>query len=200
LELIEPKSGSTQMKLRFLSATLSIVLLAPVGAATATAQPVTRTIDTSDSWVFVSLSAPEGVVEVGDPGASSEWDIAFFGTDVMLNGGDRGPGGVTAHCLCHNRAATADEIQYMTADGELPVFDRVGAIDLPAAADAWHPAAFAIDPWYRYNLRDEHFIWPLYHVYLVRRDDVVHKLQIVGYYGRTGEPRQITFRHEKIPA
>src|SRR5687768_10371157 len=62
------------------------------------------TVDASASWTYVSL-ADSVVVSLTSPRESSEWDIAFFATNVTLNGGDAGPGGVTGACVCLNQAA-----------------------------------------------------------------------------------------------
>jgi hypothetical protein len=162
----------------------------------AEAQVVTRTLEAAEDWTFVSLANPEILLDISDPSTSTDWDIAFQGTDVLLNGGSAGSAGVTALCLCQNQWSTKDEFQQMTPDSELADFTAVDAASIPAAG--WHPSTFAASPWFKYNLRDEHMIWPTYDIFLVKRDDIVYKLQITGYYSHDGDPRHITFRYERI--
>ena len=45
-------------------------------------------------------------VSAASPATSTDWDLAFFATSVMLNGGEAGPAGVVGHCLCRNANAT----------------------------------------------------------------------------------------------
>lgn len=306
------------------------------------------TVDASQAWVFVDLDETARVVSVAEAATSEDWDIAFFATSVMLNGGGAGPGGVTGYCICTHAEATSGEIMAMTAESELPAFESVGmgsvpaetmwqadslvtaisdwyrydpvahvvtpapdrvwkvrtsdgaayaklhvtgiegaaeehagrvtleyalqrspasafepvrqitvdvsdgpvAIDLQTGAasngsdwdvriESWFvrvnggasgggqagavrvdepfdgimdasdlPAdhyrgdafggVFARSPWYRYNLDGQHQIWPTYDVYLVRREEQLYKVQIIGYYGGAGESRQITFRYSPL--
>ncbi len=166
-------------------------------ATSAAAQTTTHTVVSAEDWVFVSLSAEEPVVAVSNPSTSDAWDIAFQGTSVMVNGDAAGPGGVTAACICQNLWATNDELQLMTPRTELADFESVTAATIPADI-TWHPATFAANPWFKYNLRDEHMIWPTYNVYLLKRAEAVYKFQIIGYYGPTGDPRHVTYRYERI--
>jgi hypothetical protein len=48
--------------------------------------------------------------------------------------------------------------------------------------------------WFRYNLQGNNQIWPTYHVYLIRRGDTIHRVQLVGYYGTDGTSRQVSVR------
>jgi hypothetical protein len=98
--------------------------------------PVTATftVDASAAFAFEALGVPAQAVTVADPTTSSAWDIAIFATTVMLNGGAAGPGGVEGTCLCQNAAATNAEVQAMTADNQLAVFEGVTAAEIPAAA------------------------------------------------------------------
>lgn len=155
------------------------------------------TLDTSGSWVFVAFDEPGGLVTVSDPAASSDWDLAFQGTDVMLNGGNAGPGNVSAICLCQNQWATNDDLQRMTPESELADFEAVTGESIPDDAD-WGLTAFGASAWFKYNLRDEHMVWPNYNVYLVKRGDDIYKLQITGYYDSIGQPRRVSLRYEQI--
>jgi hypothetical protein len=170
----------------------ALALLASTGGLAA--QHSQQTVDVAEQWVFISLGTESPVVQVTDAANSLAWDLAILGTEVMVNGGSTGPAGVTVYCVCQNRAATADEVMMMTADSEIAGFEAVSAASIPSDPAAWHPATFGASPWYRYNLRNDHLIWPTYEVYLVKRGEQVYKLQLTGYYGRGGEPRQVTFR------
>ena len=123
--------------------TTSIALVASLAAAcsdeiTLPSEPVAGhvTVDASARYAFLGL-AEGGSVEVSDPSASSEWDMAFFSTTVSLNGGEAGPAGIVAHCICQNASATNEEVLAMTAESERADFDAVDAGDIPAAASAW---------------------------------------------------------------
>ncbi|HEX7049434.1 MAG TPA: HmuY family protein [Longimicrobiales bacterium] len=114
----------------------------------------TLTVDASQDWAFVELGETASTVSIPDPTASTEWDIAFFKTAVMLNGGAAGPGGVVGHCLCVNaQGATDAELQELTPESKLDAFLAVTAADVPAEGDAWMSDALApaIDGWYRYD-------------------------------------------------
>jgi hypothetical protein len=338
---------------RCLAAALLILATAcnddPAGPG-AQEEPVdSLTVDASAAWALVRLGDTAVPVSAGNPATSSDWDIAFFATSVMLNGGEAGPAGVVGHCLCRNANATDAQIIAMSAAAERDQFLAAGAADVPASAEAWQTDALdpAIDgwynydqsthavsaapdrvwkvktagpayakfhvtniaaatashagrvtiefavqaglgapigaaqtatvdvsgggrvyfdfarastsdasdwdiafegytiringgvsgsggagavlgdesfaamtdasdapatvyagdafggifdshPWYRYNLQNDHQIYPTFDVYLVRRGDDVYKVQLVSYYGPTGTTRQITFRYARI--
>lgn len=114
----------------------------------------TLTVDAAQDWALVTFDGDEArTVTVAEPATSQSWDLGFFATSVMLNGGAAGPVGVVGHCLCQNAAATDEEVTGLTADGELAAFEAVTATDIPADGDAWTSDALApaIDGWYSYN-------------------------------------------------
>lgn len=114
---------------------------------------VVLTVDAADDWAFVRLGEGAEQVSVSDPATSSDWDIAFFGTSVMLNGGGAGPGEVVGHCLCHNQSASDDDVESMTPESELAAFLAVGPDQLPDE-DGWQSDALvpAISEWYDYDM------------------------------------------------
>jgi hypothetical protein len=305
----------------------------------------TMTVDAATAWAYVDLDAGATVTPTPSAAESEAWDIAFNVTNVMLNGGEAGPGGVVGYCICQNAGATNEQVLAMTADSELADFE--GVTDVPAGAtwsedvltpafSGWYtgsgasavadpsrtffvrlsggsayaklhvtdleaPTAttpgtitfeYAIQPtsvdafgptlthvttvsengttlidldpqegvpigtgwdfklegwsislnggpsgpgavgvitsgtpydevttayiegvnyqtdrytgvfgasrWYRYNLEGDNRISPTFEVYLLKRGDSVYKIQLLDYYGDTGDPRQITFRYERI--
>jgi len=115
----------------------------------------TLMVDASTGWTFVRLGDTATPVTVTDPGTSTAWDVAFFGTSVMLNGGAAGPGGVTGHCLCQNRGVSDAQVLAMSPGSELVDFEAVTSAQVPSAEDAWVSDALtpAIAGWYAYNLQ-----------------------------------------------
>ncbi len=83
------------------------------------------TLDARSAWVYVSLADSAIVTPSPSANESANWDIAFFATNVTLNGGAAGPGGVSGACLCQNAAATNNEVLAMTPTSELPDFEAV---------------------------------------------------------------------------
>lgn len=102
----------------------------------------TFTVDASTSWRYVNLSDSALVVPSPSASESGAWDIAFNATNVTLNGGEAGPGGITAACICQNAAATGDEVLLMTAESERADFDAVTTVPagLTWYSDALTPA------------------------------------------------------------
>ena len=114
----------------------------------------TLTVDAAESWAYVALSGDEAkAVTVSDPATSLEWQLGFYATSVMLNGGAAGSGSVVGHCLCLNAAATDEEVQAMTPESTLAEFEAVTAAEIPTAEEAWQSDALApvIDGWYSYD-------------------------------------------------
>ncbi|HRN52032.1 MAG TPA: HmuY family protein, partial [Gemmatimonadaceae bacterium] len=100
------------------------------------------TVIATADWQFVSLADSAIVTPTPSANASAAWDIAFLGTNVTLNGGDAGPGGVTAACLCQNASATNEQVLAMTAESEFTDFDTVSAVPtgLSFSSDVLTPA------------------------------------------------------------
>lgn len=126
----------------------ALVLLAACSDSTTEPPPppatTALTVDASQAPAFVKLGDPATKVTVGDPTASSDWDLSFFATSVSVNGGASGPGGVTAFCLCANANATVAQMQAMTPENQLAAFDAVTSANVPPTAsfvaDALNPA------------------------------------------------------------
>lgn len=159
----------------------------------------TLTVDASSSteWAYVDLGRPAQQVTVADGPTSTGWDIAFQVTKVIVNGGENGPGGTLAYCICQNGNPTDESVMAMTLDLEGGDFDAVTSASIPTG-DVWSATAFDESRWYRYNLAGGHQIWPTYQVYLVKRGSEVYKVQVISYYGENGENRQITFRYAQL--
>jgi hypothetical protein len=124
----------------------------PAGAEAADIEA--QTVNAADGWAFVAFQGENAAaVSVNDRAASELWDLGFFATSVMLNGGAAGPAGVVGHCLCQNASATDGEVVAMTAESELAVFESVTDAQIPTAEGAWQSDALAaaIDGWYSYD-------------------------------------------------
>lgn len=184
--------------------TLGLTLVAagcdddPVGPQTDPGRTITVDASSSENFAYLDLADAAQVVTVADGATSSEWDLALRVTTVQINGGENGPAGMLAYCLCHNAGISDDQLMELTADGELPAFEEVTAADIPAASAGWSATAFDENRWYRYNLAGGHQIWPTFQVYLVKRGNEVFKVQLTGYYGADGTGRQITVRYARL--
>ncbi len=89
-------------------------------------------IDASQSLAFVRLGAPAQVVAVVDPASTSAWDMGFFSTNVILNGGAAGPGQVSGFCVCARAGATDDAVRAMTPASMLPDFTGLTTSSIPS--------------------------------------------------------------------
>ncbi|HEX5580261.1 MAG TPA: HmuY family protein [Gemmatimonadaceae bacterium] len=164
--------------------------------ATAPVEPVsgTVTVDASKGWAYLSLESGT-VVTPADPLRSDEWDLAFNATNVRLNGGEGGPGGVGGFCLCQNSATgpSAEAVLAMTAESELADFTGVGAAAIPAAgsfvSDVLTPA---LDGWFSGAGASAAASDDAWHVRL--RDSVAHaKLRVVSLQSPTAaSPGRVT--------
>lgn len=119
----------------------------------------------------------------GEVSTAADWDIAFEGYDIRVNTGVSGSGKAGA-VLVNGAFATITTASDLTAGHYRG--DTFGGV-------------FAAHRWYRYNIRgNDHQVWPTYDVYLVKRGNEVFKVQLTGYYGATGDSRQITFRYARL--
>lgn len=157
----------------------------------------TLTVAAVSGWSYVDLAETASVVQVSDPANSSAWDLAFFATGVMLNGGAAGPGGVEGFCVCQNDGATNDQIRAMTANGELADFEAVTAANIPTDDDAWISDALtpAFAGWWSYDFAT-HTVTPVTdNSWIVRTasgDDFV-KLRVAAMAGASRQgPDQVT--------
>jgi len=115
--------------------------------------PAEIRIDASQGWAYIALGDEARKVTVADPATSTEWDMAFYATSVMLNGGNAGPGGVVAHCICANANLTDAQVGALTAKAGLDAFEAVTAEDIPSDPGAWESDALvpALQGWYEYD-------------------------------------------------
>ncbi|MEP7383137.1 MAG: HmuY family protein [Gemmatimonadota bacterium] len=115
--------------------TLALAACGSDAATAPTITPVTAqlTVDGSTDFAYVHLGATATTVTPGDAATSAAWDLGFFATNVIVNGGAVGPGGVTAYCLCQNASVSDAALAGMTASSELAGFEAVTSAQVPAA-------------------------------------------------------------------
>ena len=117
---------------------------------------------------------------------AANWDLRFDGYTIRVNGGVSGTGSVKAVLDTSTPFASIDATYAASAPAVAYSADR-------------YTGVFGTSPWYRYNITGtDNQIWPVYNVYLVQRGTQVFKVQLVGYYGTDGTPRQITVRYAKL--
>lgn len=140
-------SVSLQRAVRALFGTACIALAACNSTdVTASRRDVagTFTVDATTRFAYVSLADSALVTPTPSATESPAWDIAFFATNVTLNGGQAGPGGVTGSCVCQNSAQNPTAAQWLalTAESEKADFDAVTSVPANATftADVLTPA------------------------------------------------------------
>lgn len=153
--------------------------------------PSALTADAVESWAYVDLASEASIVSPADPSTSTAWDLAFFQTAVMLNGGAAGPGEVSGYCLCENASATDEQILALTPASELAAFEAVDMTAVPSAEEDWTTDALApaIDAWYDYDV-DTHVVNAApENVWLVRTagGEAIAKFHVIDITGATQE-------------
>jgi hypothetical protein len=160
----------------------------------------TLTVDASQSWAYVRLGDSAQVIRVAQPRASTEWDLAFYATSVVLNGGAAGPSQVVGACLCLNQNLPLDRLRTLTPDNQLASFLAADERSLPAADTAWKQEVLrpAIDGWYRYDAAT-HTVTPAAdRTWKVRLADGVAyaKLRVIAIDGATRtSPGRVTLEY-----
>jgi hypothetical protein len=117
-------------------------------------QVESMTVNAATGWSFVAFNGESAsTITPADRSTSAAWDVGFFATSVMLNGGAAGPAGVAGHCICTNESASSAQIMAMTSESMLAEFASVTEADIPAEGEAWLTDALApaIDRWYSYD-------------------------------------------------
>jgi hypothetical protein len=129
----------------------------------------------------LGTATPAVDLAAGAAASGETWDLTLDGWNLRLNGGVSGSGSAAA-----TPAAEAFEaIETASVDARAYKADAFAGV-------------FAVHPWYKYNLAGDNRISPTFDVYLVKRDGVVYKLQLVNYYGTAGETRQISLRYARL--
>jgi hypothetical protein len=179
--LLRLRNGTSFAKLRVVS--LTGPSATDAGELTVEYAVQTTAADAFGPTETVVLDAGAGatldLIAGGVDGA--EWDIAVDGFTIRVNGGVSGTGQV---------AAAVSDVGFESV--------TTASTDPRAYRTDTFGGVFTDHPWYRYNLTGEHGIHPTYDVYLIRRGGETYKVQILDYYGPTGEPRQITMRYAQL--
>ncbi|WP_437494115.1 HmuY family protein [Sorangium sp. So ce1014] len=112
--------------------------------------------------VFLQLATPEVVVPAGDAAASTDWDLAFSGYDVLTNSGLSGPGdgGALPISLEDYRAGQLPSTPFLLQDEAGGAFTR----------------------WYAYD-GQTHVAFSRYHIQAIEHEGRYWKLQILSFYG-----------------
>lgn len=151
--------------------------------------PSTLTVEAIDAWAYVDLATDASQVSPADPSTSTEWDIAFLATSVMLNGGEAGAADVSGYCLCDNASASDEQIMALTPDSELAAFEAIDLSAVPSNDEDWTADALApsIDAWYNYDIDTHQVSAAPENVWLVRAadSDAVAKFHVTGINGAT---------------
>lgn len=163
------------------------------------------TVDASSDWAFVSFQGGEArSVTVSDPASSEAWNVAFYATSVMLNGGAAGPGALQGHCLCQNASVSDETLVGLTPESELSLFEGVSGTDVPTDEDAWQSdvLAAAIDGWWSYDVQTHTVSAAPDAVWAVRSasGDAYAKVHVTGVADATQEHAgRVTFEYALQP-
>ena len=140
---------------------------------------MSKTIAVGSSTVYFDLAA-------GAVSTATQWDIAFSGYQIRVNGGVSGSGSIMAVPDNATPFANIDATYAATAPVQAYRTDEFGGV-------------FSTNRWYKYNITgSDNQIWPTYNVYLLKKGSSVYKMQLTGYYGTNGASRQITVRYRKL--
>lgn len=141
----------------------------------------------SDTLELAVGTAPVYVdLTTGAVTTAANWDLQLSGWTIRVNSGVSGSGTFRAAL---DVSTPFDDITHTYA----------GSVPSPAYGTDTFTGVFATQPWYRYNLTGtDHQVWPTFNVYLVRRTGALFKVQVIGYYGAGGTPRQITLRYQRL--
>ncbi|MGK3983882.1 HmuY family protein [Sorangium sp. So ce136] len=112
--------------------------------------------------VFLRLATPEIVTPADEGAASTDWDLALSGYDVLTNSGLSGPGD----------------------GGALPIgLEDYRAGELPSTPFLLKDeAGGAFTQWYAYD-GEQHVAFSRYHVHALEHEGRYWKLQILSFYG-----------------
>jgi hypothetical protein len=134
------------------------------------------------SWVYFSLQT-HAEVTPDQPEQSDSWDLAFQRSNVKVNGGTSGAGGV----LVSSASGSFESVQEAPAEGY--VADAADA-DLDGSPDY---AFGAGDGWYSYDPAS-HALTARDTVFVVKTARGAFKLQFSSYYDAAGTPGMPQFR------
>ena len=156
-------------KFRFLLTLMFIcTIVFRVALAEAELHSATVTIDATsrEAWTFFSFAAGKPV-EIEDHRSSTDWDLGFQRTKVIVNGGVSGPGAGSALVL---DGVQFEEVVEAPEGDYVPDTDQIATI---ARGDGW----------YTYTGPPNHWILPNDRVYVLQTAvGLFAKLRVIGYY------------------
>jgi hypothetical protein len=135
--------------------------------------------------------------------------VAVRGYDLKINGGETGPGGVTAYCVCENTTAMRNQapaaqvafFRALTPEGELADYTNVTPTSVPAAAEFRADTLPSIRGWWTAAANGSRAVNAT-SVYVVNRPNGqgYAKLQFQTIQNATGaSPGLVTFRYATLP-
>ena len=133
------------------------------------------------TWVYLDLDDGRQL-EVADPQADPEWDLAFQRFHIKLNGGVSGGADVQATPV---EGTTFEALTTAPANGYLA--DQADGDDDDDDPD------YVLREWYDYDFMT-HVLTPAAVVYVVRHGSGHTKLQLDSYYDDAGTSGFVTFR------
>ncbi len=111
-------------------------------------------VDASSPIALAYVNLDDGIVVTpSDPGASTDWHMAFRRFSIRLNGGVAGPGSAVGLNLGNNASMSAEQVTAMTEEDGVAAFQAVTDADIPAAS-SFMADGLASDPgasWFRFD-------------------------------------------------
>lgn len=130
--------------------------------------PDTVTLDVGTGTAYLDFSSASEV-SPANPEQSTDWDIAFTSYEIHLNSNIFGPGLATAYPLYLELEDPTD-------------FDNVSDAPTQSQGYFWDESGSALTDWYNYTGPPNHQLLSKEHVYLLKSEGTVYKLQIYSYY------------------
>ncbi len=129
--------------------------------------PDTVTVDIGDSIGYLDFSTAMQVTPA-DPMSSADWDIAFTNYEIHLNSGYFGPGIAEAYPVYQDMLDPTDfdSLTLASTNDNAYFTDGIGSV---------------FDNWYNY-IHSTNRLPSKNHVYLIKANSKVYKLQIYSYY------------------
>lgn len=164
--------------------------------STKSGEVTTTTVDADSAkkgnWAYFSFSEGK-VVTPADAATSTDWDIAFQGTNIKSNGGINGTGGVTVA-----RLVDQDFEALTQAPGSGYVADAADSDDAGSAQDT----GFLINGgWYDYNSTTHVVTVKTNVVFVIKATSGKYfKFKATKYYDDAGTARIVTFMWAEITA
>ncbi len=157
----------------------------------------------ADEWVYMDLATRAQVDPGADPTDSATWDIAFRRSNIKVNGGYSGTGGVEVTVIATDdftsviaAPVTTYETDEQQADAEPDQPDFIQDDNTDFVFGRGHPVSST--GWFNYDFTT-HVLSAAEVVYAVRgRDGDYYKVRFLDYYDQAGTSGFPTIRHARI--